>query len=94
MLTTNPVKRLETVSAASVRGHIWRPSDSVNAFLQFYFNQAQNPWNPTVLWFSDPFRIGFAPAVFNPLLTIEVPVGPRFTPESPIQPPRFFTFSR
>ena len=32
MLATNPVERLETVSAASVRGHIWGPRDSVNAF--------------------------------------------------------------
>jgi hypothetical protein len=28
---------VETGSAASVRGHIWATSDSVNAFLQFYF---------------------------------------------------------
>jgi hypothetical protein len=28
---------VETVSAASVEGHIWGVLDSVNGFLQFYF---------------------------------------------------------
>lgn len=32
MLATNPVKRLETVSTASVRGHIWGGLSRVNAF--------------------------------------------------------------
>jgi hypothetical protein len=33
---------------ASVSGHIWAPSESVNAFLQFYFNDAQTRGNPRV----------------------------------------------
>jgi len=37
VLATEAKKAVETVSAASVRGHIWRGSDSVNGFLQFYF---------------------------------------------------------
>jgi hypothetical protein len=31
---------------ASVSGHIWTPSESVNAFLQFYFNCAKTLGNP------------------------------------------------
>jgi hypothetical protein len=28
--------------SVSVSGHIWRPNESVNAFLQFYFNRSEN----------------------------------------------------
>lgn len=37
-----PTQRaVETVSAASVRGHIWGALSRVNAFLQFYFTRAK-----------------------------------------------------
>jgi len=37
MLATVAMEPVETVSAASVRGHIWRGLESVNAFLQFSY---------------------------------------------------------
>jgi hypothetical protein len=40
VLATERLEPVKTGSAASVRGHIWRVLDSVNAFLQFYFKAA------------------------------------------------------
>jgi len=42
MLATEALEAVETVSAASVRGHIWRVFESVNAFLHFSFIEPEN----------------------------------------------------
>ena len=52
---TEPV---ETSSAASVRGHIWRPLSRVNAFLQFCFALAGKPQKPLVGY-------GFWPPIYK-----------------------------
>ncbi|PZU15351.1 MAG: glycosyl transferase [Citromicrobium sp.] len=49
MLATEAARPVETVSAASVKGHIWAAFRPVNAFLQFYFTPFANP-QKTVLY--------------------------------------------
>jgi len=45
-LATEAKEPVKAGSTASVRGHIWRASDSVNAFLQFYFVGPETRRNP------------------------------------------------
>jgi len=70
MLATNPAERLKTVSAASVRGHIWAPSDSVNAFLQFYFKDVRKSQKFNVLEHCEYGKSGYEPVKFKSALII------------------------
>ena len=60
-----PSGAAEAVSAASVRGHIWVPSDSVNAFLEFYFKKVEERRISAVLPAILPLQGGYEEVNFN-----------------------------
>jgi hypothetical protein len=92
MLATNSAGRRNSGSAASVRGHIWVASDSVNAFLQFYFTKAQIPQKSAALADLPRPSDGVRQPDFNTSLTLQATEQPHCDGESTIHSCRFFTF--
>ena len=93
MLATNPVERFETVSAASVRGHIWVPSDSVNAFLQFYFKEAQDRRISAGFAVFRKGKNGYGHVNFKSALTIFCQRSDGFEPLKGVSDAGMFTFA-
>jgi hypothetical protein len=92
---------VEAVSAASVRGHIWVTSDSVNAFLQFYFRPAHKSQFSADLPPRADDNLGLAHGFSTPLSAFLAVNHPIHTPiqtthghPNGSQRTRFFTISR